>query len=486
MRLPGLLALLLVACRHVPPRAECASHQGTAWRELQTEHFLLSTNLDAEAARASVLELERNRKVLLDVFGQRVRPPGQVEVVVLQSHEQLTEFAQDSVSAYFSLTGDGPLLVFGAESYASEAAPARRVVLHELAHHISRYELLRQPRWFAEGLAGYLETLRPYGEKGDLAMGEVDSRKLAFLLRRPPLPLQVLWAWDDAGDLSAEALQHRYASAWLWTHFLLNRHAERFSRFQAGLARAVEPRAAWAEAFHGVTEATLESDLAEYARHGAYGMRSFKAEETQVTHRERMLSDAEVHVLRSRLFLRSPPRVGAGPLASARRELDAAEQRDASSFAVKAARYETLEQAPEQLASARALTVAHPEEGGAWRRLNEQLVNAGGPPAEIKAAAVKALQWSASDPRALNNLAWVYLSDGKAPTAIPLVTKAVKLAPWNAAYLDTLASALARVGRCSDAVAVERRALDVMAERGTPAFIDGVKARISGYEKGCQ
>jgi cellulose synthase operon protein C len=62
------------------------------------------------------------------------------------------------------------------------------------------------------------------------------------------------------------------------------------------------------------------------------------------------------------------------------------------------------------------------------------------------------------DPRMLNNLAWVLLQQ-KRPEALTLAEKANQLAPDNAPFMDTLASALVAAGQPAKALEVQKRAV---------------------------
>ncbi len=60
----------------------------------------------------------------------------------------------------------------------------------------------------------------------------------------------------------------------------------------------------------------------------------------------------------------------------------------------------------------------------------------------------------------LNNLAWLLIHNKK-PGALEYARRAAELAPKSAAVLDTLASAQAEAGQVKDAIATQRRALDI-------------------------
>ena len=87
--------------------------------------------------------------------------------------------------------------------------------------------------------------------------------------------------------------------------------------------------------------------------------------------------------------------------------------------------------------------------------------------AERHFKAVLALQ--AEHPATLNNLAWVLLQQGKTG-ALPFAERANQLAPDQAAFMDTLAAALADDGQLAKAVDLQRKALAKATEAAAPAY----------------
>jgi hypothetical protein len=59
----------------------------------------------------------------------------------------------------------------------------------------------------------------------------------------------------------------------------------------------------------------------------------------------------------------------------------------------------------------------------------------------------------------LNDLAWLLATSGRAKEALPLANRALDLAPWNASFVDTLAEVASRMGKCAEALQLERRAV---------------------------
>ncbi len=81
--------------------------------------------------------------------------------------------------------------------------------------------------------------------------------------------------------------------------------------------------------------------------------------------------------------------------------------------------------------------------------------------------AVLALQ--PEHPATLNDLAWVLLQQNK-PGALAIAEKANQLAPDQAAFMDTLAAALAEDGQLAKAVDLQRKALAKATEAAAPAY----------------
>jgi predicted Zn-dependent protease len=57
-----------------------------------------------------------------------------------------------------------------------------------------------------------------------------------------------------------------------------------------------------------------------------------------------------------------------------------------------------------------------------------------------------------------NSLAWFLVRNGRAKEALPYANRAVDLAPWQAAYVDTLAEVALQLGQCPQALALQTRA----------------------------
>ncbi|HZA50825.1 MAG TPA: hypothetical protein VE549_08790, partial [Myxococcaceae bacterium] len=200
----------------------------------------------------------------------------------------------------------------------------------------------------------------------------------------------------------------------------------------------------------------------------------------------RPMSDAEVHVLRARLWRVMPK----GRVPNARdlvkREVAEALARDPRGVDALLWQIRTTESPDERLKLARELTALHPDRSEGWRMLTLALYGSSELSTERHAAAIMAVQLAPDDPDALNELAWEYHLTGMPRTGLPLAQQAARLAPWSPPILDTWAALLSDVGSCAAAALVQKRAVDMLRE-GAPAKSRArYEAALARYESGCK
>jgi hypothetical protein len=481
------IPLFGVGCAHVPSRAECSLHEGSAWREVTSAHFRLKTNLDSKTARDAALQLERWRKALLVAWEDKIDPPGRLDAIVLQSREQLREFSQRDPVPFFATDVDGPFIVLTGQGYAFDASPSRRQLNHELAHYLSSYALLRQPRWVAEGFATYLETTSPYGDGSQVRIGEDNRAMLAWNRIHAPVSWEDLWNWKGDENLSQDARHSLYAASWLWVHFLLNKHPERFGDFQVRLGRAEDPRKAWNAAFAGIPHGELNREIGQYLRRGTYSAVRFPMPAIETDVAERPMSDAEVHMVRARLWIAKFEGDRQKSSELSRQEVAEALARDRHSLEARVWQIRAMASSDdERLRLARELTGLHPDRSEAWKMLTHALFGRSEFSGERRDAAVKAVQLAPDDPEALNSLAWDYHLAGTPRPGLPLAQKAARIAPWGPAILDTWAALLADAGSCDQAALVQRRAVDMLREGLSAKRRVPYEEALARYEAGCQ
>ena len=153
MRRALLLCALLACARH--PRAP----DPLAWIELQSDHFTLRTDLGEAEAREVAGQLELVRAALIGASPWRSKSPmaGRLHVIDLASKDELSEFAAEGIDGFVTADAFGERILV----MSAERSPEQQTVLkHEMAHVIANEFLVRNPRWVAEGIASYLETMQ--------------------------------------------------------------------------------------------------------------------------------------------------------------------------------------------------------------------------------------------------------------------------------------------------------------------------------------
>ena len=150
----SLLAALLCACAHGP-----ATARSDGWHEVKTSHFRLYADAPAQRAQEMALHLESLRSALLQGFPAGLTTPLPVEVVVFASRDDLSWFVTPRQLGYTRYSDSELRIVMSAEAFGEGETQFTATVAHELTHYLSQYAIKQQPRWVAEGLATFMETL---------------------------------------------------------------------------------------------------------------------------------------------------------------------------------------------------------------------------------------------------------------------------------------------------------------------------------------
>jgi len=468
-------ALLVLSCAH---GQRPAGDQN--FLQLESDHFILRTDLPLAEARPALIELERVRVALLTASWHGSRPPEEkLSAVLLADSEELSQFARPGVAGYVGSD------VFGARTQvtSAEQSPSQLPVLkHELAHALNRAFLLREPRWLSEGLACYLETLRLDFAENRFILGEPSRERLRFLQINPVMDYRrVLEMGPEALTLSPEQGYAFESAAWLLVHYLANERRPQLDDFIQRLARAEDPAAALLAAFPGMTEEGLAREVNNYLQHGRFGTVTIALPDYASNVKVRSLPPAEAHAIRAELYLESVGRNEAQrgrALAEAKAAL-ALDPANPLALGV----LEKVE-GKKSAEGARAAVKEHPEDWRSFWLLAEAAPTAD--PAGRRAALEEAARLAPLNAAVQNALAWQYAAKGEGALALPLAARAVELAPGSPVYLDTLALALGAAGRCEEAVLTERRALEVLPDGAGPQAADDLRARIVRLQSTCQ
>lgn len=453
-----LLALLGPGCATPGLGFRCPARGGPAWRELSNDHFVVRTDLPRAQAEALLERLERMRAaVAAALFAEATGVPGRVEVIAFRSAEEYRPFAPEGASGYYLRYAGGPPRIV----LSGDVTPAQRSLLaHELAHHFLSGVFRRQPRWFAEGIAVYLESLGVDALGRRVQVGAPPPGRLERA-RAARVPVRTLLAWDGSGQ--GEDALDRYAASWLLVHWLIHHRAAAFAELQRRLVEGEAPGEAWRAALPdhdpagGGLEA-LDRLLAGYARGPLASERRELAIPPTSAHREQAVPAAEVHAIRLALWSHGPPRPRALLEAEVREALE--ESPDHPVALQVLAGLEGGDPVP----LARRAAAAHPDDPRSFTFLGGAL-RGDSVRREREAAYRRAAQLAPENPAALHNLAQELLDAGRSGEALPIARQAARLAPWSPPLLAGYAAVLSDLGRCDEALALQQRALDALPER---------------------
>lgn len=469
---PILVACLGLAgaCAHVPTiDFRCAAAGGPPWRTVRTENVTLVTDVGPEDAAGLARQVETMRAlVLAALFRSPPRLPGRLEVVAFRTRNEFEELAPPGAAAYFARFQDGAsFLVIPARLRWSESGP---ILAHEIAHHVSAQVFPTLPRWFAEGLAVFLEPVGQDFPDGTPRVGDIPaSRGYDRTPARTVLAGSVLFR------------QEEYETSWALVHWMFNRRPGEFAGLMQRFARGEEPLAAWRAVFPGYDPespermAALDDELGAFlgARRGA--AKEVKAIASAVV-AEELFPPAEVHALR----LRFRTSDGAAPTAAVRGELAEGLREDPGQPDLL--RLAVAIEKRDPLAAGRIAVAAHPRDWRAYDLLGDALPMGD----ERLRARQEAVVLAPDQAIALVSLASDELATGRAQEALAPARRAAMLAPWHPVVQATLARVAVQRGDCAGALLAARRARAAATlEKGKDRVGAQVGAEIAGVESRC-
>jgi hypothetical protein len=349
-----LIAVLLVACGRAIPRLP--SQGGPAWTEVNSEHFILWTDASAARGRELVRELERRQQVITTVMNQ---PRADAKVFVIALGDAEVQHYTGPGFGGFAWDADNPTMQPGM-LFTADAQDHVRMVTHELTHLISSGRVKQQPRWLAEGMAGFFETAELDAAATSVKIGRPPNN--ARLLPRSKRPVSELFGCKGACVDGAY-----YATSWALFAYLFN---ERYDNLVIYLQRLDElPRdqhlEAWRATFPDLTFEELDARLSSWVRIGQLRLLRFKVAVRDFPTTARPLGDADVLAARSLLDLRVKEPVAARSNAEAALAID---RTNVLAQLIKTEVSGTI--VPDD---ARATAAAHPDDWHAWRMVARAL-----------------------------------------------------------------------------------------------------------------
>jgi hypothetical protein len=292
MRRLATTALFAAACgAAVPP---VPGKGGPAWHELTTAHFVIWTDASEERARALATEIEHLRQVVVGTAFPGASSAARSFVIALRDDDERSAFVPGDFAALASppdgnLLGE-PMIVLSA---SSNLEASDRIEAHELVHVISNALIRRQPRWFAEGMAKYYETVEISDGTADLGREPTYRGQPMMIHHLEPI------AQIFACSALACADEAFYATAWALFTYLTNTHREQLAHYETVLAQTGDDRRAWQEAFGTLPLDQLEQGLRDWLAHGSHVVLHFKVQLQNPAAQVHTLSDADVYAIRA-------------------------------------------------------------------------------------------------------------------------------------------------------------------------------------------
>jgi hypothetical protein len=255
--------------------AACSS-SGGVWRQVETPHFVLRTDLGSSQARESGVALETTRRALIAAawptfaFTQE-----KIEVYVLANG---VEFERYFGRRALSLSFRGPprkIFIYGRpnrwELRTSALVNSPTGLTHEMAHQLSLEVWSAQPPWFYEGWADFLAATYDDAEKGGVVLGGVNRYCHEAYRQVRTTGLEDAFSWTKPnGQMAEHEDAGLHGISWLFVHWLYNEHPDWLRRYTDELSHNTPPERALQIAVPNLDLATVNRELFAYSRVGEF------------------------------------------------------------------------------------------------------------------------------------------------------------------------------------------------------------------------
>lgn len=482
----ALAAATFVATACTPARSPridglptCSAEGGATWREIQSEHFRVVTDLDAGLLESELAHFER----AYDAMVQAAFPlgaPGRARLIVFRNSRELHAFLPNSVAGVFmpdlAMEDDetGTALFGGGLRDDSRA-----VFQHELAHRLLTAGFDDVPPWFHEGLAMYLESMRVEGNRiilGDPVRADTPLHRLPSVHDVTTLAPNAFYRGSlrrDVDQATADEVAANYDASWHFMHLLRNgpdRIRDEFRRAVATTNEGAPFELAFRAFVDHVGDGPLEKEFRLHARNAnrLSSVFAFTPSPRRAPLALRELSPEETHLLWAKILLQGPTPQ------RALEEIDEALRHTPRSLRARIARAHaelTLRRTAEAIQSFEAIVAEAPTNAAALAGLFHALLDrprarkneAAPPPARIGELAPRLTNVATTADEHTMALVALYIS-GDAERALHASANAVRAHPTSYRLQELRAALLANAGRYREAALAARRALNALPE----------------------
>lgn len=284
------------------------------WRELTSEHFDVWTNAAPDRARVLVQTMEHLRQVVLGVSFFHGDVKGKSLVVAFQTIDEVHQYVPPQFIAH-AWTGNNvvfePVIVLAAESLEND----RRIVTHELTHVIAFNAIPSQPAWFAEGIAGYFETIRLDEAHATIDVGVPLENRMRQLQEDGLTPAAELFACDRPACMD----NRFYATTWALITYLLNEHPAQLGQYMDRLVQtpAAEQAQLWSAVFPDLPADKLDHELARWVHYGSIKVLKYTVALRDSPVTEAPAAEADVLAAKGLLHYLNGPQVPSAEIAQA-------------------------------------------------------------------------------------------------------------------------------------------------------------------------
>lgn len=243
------------------------------WKRVQTADYELLTDLEPELAQRAAMLLSQSLSGLRAMFG---RAPIAVErkltIIAMQDGLEFERrFGKLTLGMAFTTRDEVTICLYGPPDrwfVRSEVnyGGTQSVLLHELAHAVLGTYFPNQTKWFAEGMAQYLETAQ-WLDAETLRLGDpnLDAYRAYRAIRS--LSVEDMLQWSSMGERELK-VAGLYGLSWAFIHYARNNETRLFGQFLAWTAKDGAAQA-FQLAFGGRGD-SLDKAIHTYMKQGSY------------------------------------------------------------------------------------------------------------------------------------------------------------------------------------------------------------------------
>ncbi len=257
-RLAFATALLLIIT--TPLLAQIPSGEG--WRELESENFIVFSNLDQAAAAEIGLDLERLRAVLEVIFPDAdFESPLDTLIYIFRDPDSFGPYALPGGQAGYFVPHRHANF---AAVIGSDPGAALPVVYRQYLHDLISHNVPQVPLWFRHGLAEIFSTFEADGSTAQVALAPSGADGLA-MVGSQRMPVGEVLAMEELPNDPVES-DAFVRGAWALTHYLMVDDEARFAATRR-FVRALEENPTAGQSITdalGVDEGALEASVAAY------------------------------------------------------------------------------------------------------------------------------------------------------------------------------------------------------------------------------